>query len=108
MIRNKTFYNKGVVDQWGMIRVGLFVIHSTAPETWMNSFHACNLDPSTRVPVPEWCKKIEHFLQAGKTFKSEAPLDLYALFSAIWQHIPCQEKKKLYDVVKDRGGGVHC
>jgi hypothetical protein len=53
MLRNKTFYNKGVVDQWGMIHVGLFVIHSTDPETWTNSFGACNLYPRTRVPLSE-------------------------------------------------------
>ena len=51
-LRENALYNKGVVDQWGTIHVGLFVILSTVPETWNNSFGSCNLDPRTRVPFP--------------------------------------------------------
>ena len=37
--------NKGVVEQWGLVHVGLFEIRSTKQDTWTVSFHACNLDP---------------------------------------------------------------
>ena len=30
VLRKKTFYNKGVVDQWGMIHVGIFLINLTS------------------------------------------------------------------------------
>jgi hypothetical protein len=33
LLRNQTLYNKGVVDQWGMVRVRLFVIRDLKPET---------------------------------------------------------------------------
>ena len=41
------FVNKGVVDQWGLVHVGLFAIRSTKRDTWKVSFHACNLYPRT-------------------------------------------------------------
>ena len=84
MIRNKTFYNKVVVDQWVIFHVGLFFILSTTPYNWKNSFGACNLYPRTIVPFPEWYKKIEHFLWAGYTFKNEAQIDLYVLLPVTW------------------------
>ena len=36
VLRNKTFYNEVVVDQWGLISVGLFVIISTDLDTCKN------------------------------------------------------------------------
>ena len=36
MLKNKTFYNKGVVYHWCMIHFGMFIIHSTALDTWKN------------------------------------------------------------------------
>ena len=90
MLSIKIFYTKGVAYQWYMIHVGMFVVHSTDPETRKNSFGAFNLVPRTRAPFPEWWNKIDNFLQAGNTFKTEEPIDLYELLSATWHHIPCQ------------------
>ena len=39
------FVNKGVVDQWGLVHIGLFAIRLTKRDTWTVLFHECNLDP---------------------------------------------------------------
>ena len=92
MLINKTLYNKGLVDQWGMIHVGLFDICSNAPETWTNFFGACNLGPRTLVPFPGWCKKIEHYLRSNDNFNTKAPIDFYAFLPTTW--ITCIAKKR--------------
>jgi hypothetical protein len=47
LLSNPLFYNKSVLDQWGVgvVRVCLFVIRDLKPEIWTNSFRPCNLDP---------------------------------------------------------------
>ena len=65
MLQGNIYINKGVVCQWGMIHVGLYAIRATLPKTWTNSFHACNMDPRTSISFPEWCSKIQHFIQSG-------------------------------------------
>jgi hypothetical protein len=52
--RNQSFYNKGMLDQWGMVHVCLFVIRYLKLEAWTNSFCACNLDPPYKVLFPDW------------------------------------------------------
>ena len=47
MMRNIKYMNRGVIDQWGLVHVGLYVIRLTKQETWTVSFDACNLDPRT-------------------------------------------------------------
>ena len=64
-LRKFDFETGTVIDQWHLIHVVLNALKRAKPSTWERSFHACNLDPETRVPFPEWCKKIESFLQKG-------------------------------------------
>jgi hypothetical protein len=62
MLCGATSISQGVVDQWGLVQCGLFVIRATKRETWTRSFDACNLDPRTRVSFQQdWAKKIECF-----------------------------------------------
>ena len=65
MLRNVRYLNKGVVDQWGLVHVGLYCVRSTKREMWEKSFRSCNLHPCNRVSFTEWCRKIEDHLMAG-------------------------------------------
>ena len=47
MMRNIKYENSCVVDQWGLMHVGLYAIQSTKQETWTVSFDACYLNPRT-------------------------------------------------------------
>ena len=99
------FVNKGVVDQWGLVHVGMFAIRSTKRDTWTISFHACNLDPRTRVSFLDWCKKIDHFLQAGQEFKieTEAMLDKYSYLPSFWHGMSPVEKRAVVAIVNKHG-----
>ena len=69
MLRGQKLVTKGVVDQWGMVLVGMMAVRAATRETWTRSYHACNLDPRTRVPFLDLRKKIEHFLQSGQCLR---------------------------------------
>jgi hypothetical protein len=103
LLHNQIFYNKGVVDQLGMVHVCVFVICDLKLETRMNSLYACNLDLRTRVQFPDWCKNIEHFLQAGKTFKVEDHVDLYAFLPPTCHGMPKVNKFKVVSVAESHG-----
>jgi hypothetical protein len=38
MLRSAKHISKGVVDQWGLVHVGLYAVRATKPETWTTSF----------------------------------------------------------------------
>jgi hypothetical protein len=92
-----------IIDQWAIIIVVLYILRDTSPATWTTSFQACNMDPRTMIPFPEWCKKISPFLLAGQKFKSETPIDKYALLPAWWHGTSVEDKKKVIQVI-DRHG----
>jgi hypothetical protein len=52
MLWGCTIANKGVVDQWGLIHVGLVAIRALKAGTCTNSFKARNMDPLTSVCFP--------------------------------------------------------
>ena len=96
MLRGNIYVSRGVVCQWGMIHVGLYAIRATLPDTWTNSFHACNMDPRTSLSFPDWCKKIQHFLQAGQSFVAPVgPINKYAMLPSFWHGMTPYEKKKV-------------
>jgi hypothetical protein len=103
MLRGQKLVTKGVVDQWGMVLVGMMAVRAATRETWTRSYHACNLDPRTRVSFPDWCKKIEHFLQTGQSFKVEKDLDKYVLLPSFWHGMKPTEKKLVVSVVEKHG-----
>jgi hypothetical protein len=105
MLRGCTLVNKGVVDQWGLVHVGLFAIRALKAGTWTNSFQACNMDPLTSLSFPQWCKKIEHFIQAGQSFKTEGPLNTYALLPSFWHGMTVEERKNTVGII-DKHDGV--
>jgi hypothetical protein len=105
MLRSATFLNRGVVDQWGLIHVGLYAIRETKRDTWTRSFEACNLHPVTRMPFGDWCAKIEQYLQVGESFESEAvEVDKYTLLPSWWQAMEPEEKRNAFDVIEENGG----
>jgi hypothetical protein len=105
VLRRTTTVNKGIIDQWGLIHVGLQCIRSTQPATWTSSFDACNLDPRTRVPFVEWCKKIQSFLHAGETFKVEkVEDDLFLLLPSFWHGMPPVERKGICNLINEKEG----
>jgi hypothetical protein len=61
------------------------------------------LDPRSRVSFPDWCKKIEHFLQAGETFKVEDPVVLYELLRLTWHSMTPVYKQNVISVVESHG-----
>ena len=80
MLRGNIYISKGVVCQWGMIHVVLYAIWATLPETWTNSFHACNMDPRTSLSFPDQCSNIQNFIQSGKYFVAPVwPIDKYKI-----------------------------
>jgi hypothetical protein len=86
-----------VIDQWGLLHVCLYIAHGTKAETWTASFRACNMDPRTVISFPEWCKKIAPILAAGQNFKSETPVDMYALLPGWWHGALPEKKRKLLE-----------
>jgi hypothetical protein len=105
MLRSATYLNRGVVDQWGLIHVGLYAIRETKRETWIRSFEACNLHPVTRMAFGDWCAKIEQYLQVDQSFEDEAvAVDKYTLLPSWWHAMKPEEKRNAFDVIKENGG----
>jgi hypothetical protein len=96
---------RGVVDQWGLIHVGLYAIRETKPETWIQSFKACNLHPVSRLKFGDWCAKIEQYLQVGQSFEVEAvDVDKYTLLPSWWHAMMPDEKKNAFDIIEENEG----
>jgi hypothetical protein len=109
LLRRTTSVTKGVVDQWGLVHVGLAAVRMCVPRIWISSFKAVNLHPHFRVPFAVWCKRIESFLEGGQTFKAEEPLDLYAMLPPIWQGMEPEEKVKVFEIIEEhKGFSVDC
>jgi hypothetical protein len=101
MLWGYTLVNKGVVDQWGLIHVGLFVIRALKAGTWTNSFKACNIDPlTTSIWFLHWCKKIEHFILSH----SRRNLNTYALLPSFWHGMTLEERKKTVSIIDKHDG----
>ena len=73
---------------------------------WTVSFDACNLYPRTRVTFIDWCKRIDHFLQAGQEFKieTEAMLEKYSYFPSFWHSMSPVKKKAAVAIVNKHDG----
>ena len=93
-----------VINQWQLIHVVLNALRGTKPSACENSFHACNLNPETRVPFLEWCVKIESFLQKGNTFKVETVDFKCLLLPRFWHGILPADKNKLCNLIETQGG----
>jgi hypothetical protein len=69
LLRRTTAICKGVVDQWGLVHVGLAAVRAVKPSVWIESFKACDLNPHHRVSFEAWCQRIASDLRAGQQFK---------------------------------------
>ena len=99
-----------IMDQWGLVHVGLYAIHSIKPDTWMSSFDSVNLDPRMRQSFTDWCKEILPALQTGQEFKLESDVDLYSLLPSFWHGMAPEEKKKAIAIVDKHADGftINC
>ena len=66
ILRKSTTITRGVVDQWGLVHVGLGALRECTVKTWTDSFQACNLDPSTRVSFEDWLKIYDHTFKLAR------------------------------------------
>ena len=98
-LRTAKQVNRGVVDQWGLVHVGLAAVRETKPETWTASFQACNMDPRNQLTFADWCIKISPALMAGQKFKKEmANDDPYLLLPGFWHGMSPAEKRQTFDI----------
>jgi hypothetical protein len=104
--RAVTMTSKGMVDQWGLTHTGLCCLRAAKRDTWTRSFHACNLDPCTRVHFVEWCDETASVLQTGQSFKPEHKLDKHALLPSWWHGMMPVEKKQVLATVARHGRGT--
>ena len=103
LLRRTTAVTKGVVDQWGLIHVGLAAVRACEARTWIASFIACNLNPLHRISFGEWCIKISSFLEGGQSFKDPGPIDKYAMLPPYWHGMIPEEKGKVFRVIEKHG-----
>jgi hypothetical protein len=98
-----------MVDQLGLMHAGLRCLRAAKQDAWTLSFHACNLDPRTRVSFVEWCDKTVSALQTGQSFEPEHELDKHALLPS-WRHgmMPVEKKQVRATVVRHGGCTVAC
>ena len=95
---------KHVIDGWDLVHVGLAAARELSPSAWISSFNRVNLNPQTRVPFPEWCKKIAHFLQGGDSFKPETITpDSFAMLPSFWQGMLPTDRKRCVQILEDHG-----
>ena len=98
-VRQQSSICQGVLDQWQLVHVGLAAVRSVAPEIWIESFKAVNLNPRYRLEFPDWCKKISTDLEAGQQFKLETSVDIYSILPPVWLAMEPAEKKKVSSVI---------
>lgn len=92
-LRRMSTITKGVVDQWGLVHVGLGMVRACTDDCWADSFRAVNLHLEHRVPFNVWCERIASYLQGGDTFKPDDETDVYAALPSFWRGMTVQEKK---------------
>jgi hypothetical protein len=82
MLRQAASVSKGVVDQWGLVAVGLMAVRSGTkdPQMWIDAAKKTNLHPGFGRPFAEWLEEKRGFLQGGLSFKLEDySADVYPL-----------------------------
>ncbi|HSN65040.1 MAG TPA: hypothetical protein VLS94_00280 [Fusibacter sp.] len=110
MVRSCVKSQFHIIDQWGLLLCGSYAVRATTPETWTKSFHACNMDPRSRVSFEAWCDKISLALRVGENCflnNGQAIVDTYSLLPAFWHHTPPEEKKMVKAMVYGVYGGEY-
>lgn len=106
ILRRSTSLTRGVIDQWQLIHVGLYAVRACSSEVWSASFKAVNLHPKFRLSFAEWCKKIDHFLQAGQTFHQPSSAhDVFALLPAFWRGMTAVDRRAAVDIIDEHHHG---
>ncbi|KAJ1447819.1 hypothetical protein M885DRAFT_175856 [Pelagophyceae sp. CCMP2097] len=86
-LRRTRGVTKGVVDQWGLVHVGLAVVRARPASAWAELFAKVNLDPLTRVGFPDWCIKIGH----------------YTLLPPFWHGMEPSDKRRVVRIIDAHG-----
>ena len=106
-----------LLNQWDLVVCGCAAVRHTAnhPEIWEGSFVAVNLHPLKQIPFPEWCKKIEPFMQASDGYdlftRDDGNIDLYKLLPILWQTMSTEQKTNAVSTVQKYDGaawGIDC
>ena len=62
------------------------------------------MDPCTILSFPDWCSKIQHFIQAGQPFVAPVgPINKYAMLPLFWHGMIPDEKKKVMETIDLHG-----
>ena len=107
MLREAASVTRGVVDQWGLVAVGLMAVREGIkhPEMWVEAAQKVNLHPPTRRSFSGWLSEIGHFLEGGKSFKMEAySSDIYPLLPTFWHAMEPTEKRTVMAIVERNEG----
>jgi hypothetical protein len=109
MLRQAASVSMGVLDQWGLVAVGLMAVRSgnNDPAMWIDAARKVSLHPGFRRPFAEWLDEKRCFLQGGLSSKLEDyPADVYPLLSSLW-HAMDPIDKRLVMAIVERNGGLH-
>ena len=97
----------GVVDQWGLVAVGLMAVRrgNANPKMWTDAAIKVNLQPPSRRSFSAWLEEKRGFLEGGKNFKMESfSNDVYPLLPALWHAMLPVEKRLVMAIVELNGG----
>lgn len=104
----KSTTGKSQLDQYDLVQCGMRIVRQLEAETWQLSFRRVNLEPSTRLPFPQWCTKIRNFLRAGELFKDEnidaTPQQIFAMLPTFWHGMQPADRKVVMTVIQSHGG----
>ena len=103
MLRNAKSIDSGIINQWGLVHVGLHMLRACPAQAWISSFQACNLLLKTRVPFSDWCAKISSDMMAGDTFKAPEEDETYDLMPAVWKSLSPEERTNVITVFEEHG-----
>ena len=100
--------SKRVVDQWGLVHVGIYTVISTKILTWTRSFQACNIYIRVCLTFPDWAKKIESVLQKCQSFKSEecglgGNTNTHIPLPSFWNNMSPDDKKTVVAIFDKNG-----
>ena len=107
MLRQAASVSKGVVDQWGLVAVGLMAVRSGTkdPQMWIDAAKKVNLHPGFRRPFADWLEEKRGFLEGGLNFKLEDySADVYPLLPSLWHAMLPTEKRRVMAIVERNGG----
>ena len=91
-----------IIDQHGLVLVGLQVVRESKPEHWISSFIKCNLHPKFRIPLDDW---LINFLEAGSKFEAAPTQTVEEQLPKWYGEMDEEKQKQMHEVF--RGAGMN-